>query len=142
MGACGGVAEYTVHGLFDGSAHNVFPPSCLVVGIGPRQAEKIGEEAFGDSVTAHGPKRDHLPGRGEADGSVGGEQTLGLHPTDHLADGRPADLEPIGDARLDDRDVVFCQLVNALAVLLEGRVVLSDCGHGCQATGAQGRGPE
>ena len=44
--------------------------------------------------------------------------------------GGTAHLQPIGDARLDHRDIVFRQLEDALAVLLEGGVVLSGDGHG------------
>src|SRR5205085_46687 len=48
---------------------------------------------------------------------------------------RTADLQAVGDARLDDADVVLGQLVDALAVLLEGGVVLSGHGHATKAIG-------
>ena len=54
---------------------------------------------------------------------------LGLEPAHHLTDGGAADLEPFGDARLDDVDVVLRQLEDALAVLLEGGVVLTGHRH-------------
>ena len=43
-------------------------------------------------------------------------------------------LQAVGDARLDDVDVVLVQLEDALAVLLEGRVVLSGGGHAADCT--------
>ena len=43
-------------------------------------------------------------------------------------------LQPVGDARLDDVDVVLGELEDALAVLLERRVVLSYDGHGSDPT--------
>jgi hypothetical protein len=75
---------------------------------------------------------------GEADGAVGGDQAFGLEPTDHLADGRPADLQAVGDAGLDDLDVVLLQLEDALAVLLEGRVMLSGGRHRARLSGRMG----
>ena len=64
------------------------------------------------------------------------DQTLGFEALDHLADGRPADHQPFGDPGLDDVDVVLLQLEDALAVLLECRMVLSRGGHGGNPTGA------
>ena len=51
-----------------------------------------------------------------------------LEPAHHLADGRAADLQPVGDAGLDHVDVVLGELEDALAVLLERRMVLSRAG--------------
>ena len=127
--AGGGVAQHTVHRGFDGVAHHVLPLAGLVVGVGPRQPEHVGEEALGQAVAAHDALRQCLAGGGEANGAVGGDQALGLQAADHLADGRAADLQALGDAGLDDGDVVFVELEDALAVLLEGRVVLSDSRH-------------
>ena len=59
-----------------------------------------------------------------------------LEAAHHLTHRRPADLEAVGDARLDDVDVVLLQLEDALAVLLERRMVLSRYGHGRHCTGA------
>ena len=60
-----------------------------------------------------------------------------LHPLDHLGHGRAGDLEPLGDAGLDDVDVVLLELEDRLAVLLERGVVLGGpvLGHGrkCRA---------
>ena len=66
--------------------------------------------------------------------AVDRDQPLGLEPADHLADGRAADLQALGDAGLDDVDVVLVELEDALAVLLERWVVLSGGWHGRQAT--------
>ena len=60
------------------------------------------------------------------------DQALGLEPLDHLGHGRARHHEPIGDAGLDDVDVVLLQLEDRLAVLLEGGVELRRLvvGHG------------
>ena len=64
-----------------------------------------------------------MPRLGEADGAgVDGDEVGLLHAADHLGHGRARDLEPLGDAGLDDLDVVLAQLEDGLAVLLEGRV--------------------
>ena len=74
-----------------------------------------------------------MPVGGEVDGrAVDGSTSPRLHPLDHLGDGRAGDLEALGDAGLDDVDVVLAELEDRLAVLLErgvalGRLVL---GHG------------
>jgi hypothetical protein len=64
--AGGGVAEHTVHGRLDRVAHHVLPLAGLVVRIGPRQAEHVGEEPLGQAVAAHDALRQRLAGGGEA----------------------------------------------------------------------------
>ena len=71
---------------------------------------------------------------GEVDAVVRLDQALGLEAAHHLADGGTADVEALGDARLDDVDVVLGQLEDALAVLLERRVMLSDDSHASDPT--------
>ena len=61
-------------------------------------------------------------------------EPLGLQPPHHLAHRGAADVQPVGDASLDDVDVVLGELEDALAVLLERRVVLSYDGHGSDPT--------
>ena len=102
----------------------MLPLAGLGVGVGPRETEDVGQEALGQAVAAH-----HALGQaeavvGEADGAVDGDQALLLHAVDHLGHRRPGHVEPLGDAGLDDVDVVLAQLEDRLAVLLEGRVVL------------------
>ena len=53
------------------------------------------------------------------------DQALGLHAPDHLGHGGAGDPEALGDAGLDDVDVVLAELEDRLAVLLEGGVVLT-----------------
>ena len=53
MRARGGLAEQAVDGLLDVVAHHVLPLAGLVVGLGPRQLEDVGEEALGEAVPAH-----------------------------------------------------------------------------------------
>ncbi len=107
----------------------MFPLAGLVVGLGPRQLEHVGQEHLGESVTTHDPFPEPAPGVGEADAVVGGDQTLGLEALHHLADGRAGHLESLGDAGLDDLDVVLVQLEDALAVLLEGGMVFTARRH-------------
>ena len=96
----------------------------------------VGEEALGEAVAAHDTLGQGAAGVGEADAAGRGDQTLVLEAAHHLTHRRPADLEAVGDARLDDVDVVLLQLEDALAVLLERRMVLSRYGHGRHCTGA------
>ena len=103
----------------------MLPLAGLDVGVGPRQAEDVGEQALGQAVAT-----DHLLGQvpavgGEVDGrAVERHEALGLHPLDHLGHRRPGDVQPLGDACLDDVDVVFLQLPDRLAILLESGVKL------------------
>ena len=62
----------------------------------------------------------------------------GQQPADHLGDGGAGYLEAIGDAGLDDIEVVLTQFEDALAVLLERRMVFAGAGHGFQPIGASG----
>ena len=62
--------------------------------------------------------------------TAGLDQPFGLEAAHHLGDGRPADVEALGDARLDDVDVILGELEDALAVLLERRVMFSNDSHG------------
>ena len=65
------------------------------------------------------------PAVGERDGPAAElDEALALHPLDHLGDGRTRDLEALGDAGLDDVDVVLAELEDGFAVLLEGGVPL------------------
>ena len=96
------------------------------------------DEAARSRTRAHPPHEwtlgdamapDHLCGQlhavdGERDGTPArSHEALGLQAPDHLGDRRPAHLEAIGDAGLDDIEVVLGQLEDGLAVLLERRVV-------------------
>ena len=94
------------------------------------RCEDVGEEALGEAVAAHDLGGQQLAVRGQVDALAGLDEALGLEAAHHLADGRPADVEALGDARLDDVDVVLGELEDALAVLLERRVMLSNDGHG------------
>ena len=125
----GRVAEQPVDRLLDVVAHHVLPLAGLVVRFGPRQRQHVGQEALGEAVPAHHTLGELDAARGELDHAVVGEQALRFESLDHLAHCWAADQEPIGDPGLDDVDVVFGQLEDALAVFLERRVVLSGCGH-------------
>ena len=75
-----------------------------------------------------------MPVAREVDPAVGGDEPFGLEPAHHLAHGGPAHLQTVGDARLDHVDIVLGELEDALAVLLERRVMLSDDSHEVQPT--------
>ena len=81
------------------------------------------------------------PSCGQLDAALVDDQALGLEPAHHLADGGTADVEPLGDPSLDDVDVVLLQLEDALAVLLEGGMVLTDDGHGATLWRERGGAP-
>jgi len=101
----------------------VLPAAGLHMGLGPAQPEQVGEEALGQAVAAHHALGERHAGLGEPDGAgVDGDEVGLLHAADHLGHGRARDLEALGDAGLDDLDVVLAQLEDGLAVLLEGRV--------------------
>ena len=119
----GSPSRRTRRGL-DRIGDDVLPLAGLGVGVGPRQAQDVGEEALGQAVAAHHALGQAQPVVGEADGPVDGDQALLLHAVDHLRHGRAGHVEPLGDAGLDDVDVVLAQLEDGLAVLLERRVVL------------------
>ena len=111
----------------------MLPLAGFLVGIGPRQLEDVGEEPLGQPVAAHDPLGEPLTVGGEADGVVvDGDEALALEPLDHLGHGRARHHEPVGDAGLDDVDVVLAELEDRLAVLLEGGVELRRLvvGHG------------
>ena len=80
-------------------------------------------------MTADDRLRQRLARLGESDGAVGRDETLGFEAADHLTDGGATDLQAFGDPCLDDGHVVFVELEDALAILLEGRMVLSGRGH-------------
>jgi hypothetical protein len=129
-----GVVEQPVDRRLDRLAQHVLPLAGLVVGLGPRQPEDVGEEALGEAVTAHDLLGQLLAPVGEADGALGGaHQALAGHAPDHLRDRRPGDAEPLGDAGLDDVEVVLAQLEDGLAVLLERGV--QQLGHVPEAYG-------
>ena len=107
----------------------MFPLAGLVVRLGPAQLEHVGEEHLGEAVAPHDAFAEAATLVGQADPVVGGDQALGFEALHHLADRRPRHLEPFGDARLDDLDVVLVQLEDALAVLLEGGMVFTARRH-------------
>ena len=86
--------------------------------------EDVGQEPLGQAVAAHHALGQAQAVVGQADGAVDGDQALLLHAVDHLRHRRARHVEPLGDAGLDDVDVVLAELEDGLAVLLEGRVVL------------------
>ena len=136
--AGGGVAEHADDGRLDRLGDDVLPLAGLLVGVGPRQLEDVGEEALGEAVAAHHPLGEPLAVLGEADGVVvDGDEALALEPLDHLGHRRARHHEAVGDAGLDDVDVVLVELEDRLAVLLEGGVELRGLvlGHGRHATG-------
>ena len=49
------LAEDAEHRGLDVLADDVLPLARLLVGIGPREAEDVGEEALGEAVPAHDP---------------------------------------------------------------------------------------
>ena len=51
--AGGGTAEQAIHRLLDVVAHDVLPLAGLVVCLGPRQLQDVGQEALGEPVAAH-----------------------------------------------------------------------------------------
>ena len=133
-------AEELVHRLLDRLAHDVLPLAGLVVGLRPRQVQDVGEEALGEAVAAHDLGGQQLAVAVSRMPVPVVDEALGLEAAHHLADGRPADVEPFGDARLDDVDVILGELEDALAVLLERRMVLSYDGHAAILTwGCDGR---
>ena len=103
----------------------MLPLARFFVGLGPGHAEDVGEEALGQAVAAHDALGELRAFVGELDRVVVDRDEVGLlHAADHLGDGRTGDVEPIGDAGLDDVDVVLPQLEDRLAVLLERGVPL------------------
>ncbi len=109
----------------DGRADHVFPLACFVVRFGPREAEHVGEEAFGQAVTAHHRRGELATCDGEADFVLGDRDQAVVHePSHHLGYGGPGHLEPLGDPGLDHPLAILVQLEDGLAVLLECRVVL------------------
>ena len=106
----------------------MLPLAGLLVGVGPRQPEDVGEEALGEAVAAHDPLgQARGPASAEPDRAVDVDQAFALEALDHLRHRRAGDAEALGDAGLDDVDVVLVRARRCLAVLLERRVPL---GHG------------
>ena len=120
-----GIAQQFVDRLLDRVADHVFPTARLVVGVGPRELQDVGEEALGEAMPADDSLTELLPRRGQVDAVLGHDQAFGFEPLHHLAHRRAADLQPFGDAGLDDLHVVLAEFEDAFAVLLERRMVLS-----------------
>ena len=96
-----------------------------MVGVRPGQAQHVGEEALGQTVPPHDRSGQLLTFAAQPDtAAVDGDQTFSLQALDHLGHCRTTDLESFSDPSLDDVQVVFNQLENGFAVLLERRVVL------------------
>ena len=109
----------------------MLPLAGLVVGLGPREPEHVGQEPLGDAMPAHHALGEHDAVVGQPDlGRVVNDQSLALEPADHLGHRGSRDVQAIGDPGLDHVDIVFLELEDAFAVFLECRVVLSSCGHG------------
>src|SRR3990170_3163225 len=109
--------------------------------FGPRQLEDVGQKPFGEAVPAHDALGQHVAGVGELDPAVGGDEALVLEAAHHLAHCGPAHLESLGDARLDDVDVILLQLEDALAVLLERWMMFARGWHVRQPTVRPAPGP-
>ena len=138
VGARGRVAEHAHDGRLDRLGDDVLPLAGLLVGVRPRQVEDVGEEPLGEAVAAHHPLGEAEPVGAERDGVVvDGDQALVREALDHLRHRRARHHEAVGDAGLDDLDVVLVELVDGLAVLLERGVELRGLvvGHGHEATG-------
>jgi hypothetical protein len=86
-------------------------------------------DALGQGLTPHRQRDEAL---------VDADEALRLHAADHLRDGRAGDADPLGDAGLDDAHVVFAELEDRFAVLLEGRVELTGL-HGGESRADAGR---
>jgi hypothetical protein len=63
-----------------------------------------------------------------------GDQAFCFKPLHHFADRWAADLQPFGNARLDDVEVVFLQFEDALAILLERWMMFTRTGHDHECT--------
>ena len=125
VGAGGGIVEHPHHGLLHQGGDDVLPLASLGVGVGPRQAQHLGKEHLGQTVAAHHPLGQvHSVGRQFDRPALEGNQALGLQAVDHLRHRRTGHLQPLGYPGLDDVDVVFGQLEDGLAILLERRVPL------------------
>ena len=119
----------------DVGADHVFPLAGLVVGLGPRQFEHVGEEPFGDAVPAYDTFGELVTLVGKGDPLAADvHETLGLHALDHLGDRRSGDPEALDQAGLDDLNVVLAQLEDALAIFLERRVMFAGRGHALKDT--------
>ena len=79
-----GVAHEAGEGGFDRLGDDVLPLAGFRVGLGPGEAEHVGEEALGQAVAAHHALGQPRAVVGEADGAVDGDQALVLHAPDHL----------------------------------------------------------
>ena len=129
MRARGWIAEKLVHSHFDRVANDVLPAAGFVVRFGPGELEDVGQETFGQTVAPDDLFGETLARGCEHDCFVSGDEAFGLEPLHHFAHRGAADLQPFGNARLNDVDVVLLQLKNALAVLLERRMMFARTGH-------------
>ena len=68
--AGGGLAQHAVHGQLDAVGDDVLPLAGLLVGLGPRQPEDVGEEALGQAVAADDRLGEGLAVGGEVDAPV------------------------------------------------------------------------
>ena len=107
----------------------MFPTTCLVMRFGPRQVQEVGQKAFRETVATNDAFGELLSVGGQLDAVIDGDEALGFEALHHFAHGWSAHLQTFGDPRLDDVDVILTQLEDALAVLLEGRMVFSGMRH-------------
>ena len=129
-----GVTKKFVHRHFDRIANDVLPAAGFVMRFGPGQLEYVGQKSFGQTVAADDLFGQTHARRCEHDCLVGGDEAFGLEPLHHFAHRRAADLQPFGNARLDDVDVILLELKDALAVLLERWMMFARTGHDVKYT--------
>jgi len=123
------MTQKVVHRALDGVADYVFPPACFVVRFSPRQFQKLGQEDLGEAMAPNGLFTQLVAALGQTDSVFRGDQALSFETLHHLADSRTGNLQTVSDPCLDDTDVVFAKLEDALAIFFEGWVMLTGRRH-------------
>ena len=108
----------------------MLPLARFLVGVGPREPEHVGEKPLGKAMAAHNLFGEGGASHGELDGPARQvDEAIDFKAPDHFRHRRPGQLEPFGDAGLNDFQVVFGEFKDALAILFSCRVPFSHAGH-------------
>jgi hypothetical protein len=112
----------------------MFPTSGLVMRFSPGELKDIGEETLCESVTPDNALGKRLAVRSEFNRGRGLYKALRLKSPHHFAHSGSAHVKAFCNARLNDVNSIFTQFEDAVAILLERRMMFAGDRHACDPT--------